>query len=169
MMIEEINNSTEHTAAEILSQCCAAERWVKQCVAKRPFANKAALMQIATDVWQSMEEPDYLAAFKAHPQIGNVDSLREKFSNTKALAAGEQSSVAEASEKTVQALFEGNRQYLEQFGFIFIVCATGKTAAEMLALLQQRLANTREKELAIAAAEQHKITQLRLEKLIQGD
>jgi len=86
---------------------------------------------------------------------------------TKALAAGEQSSVSQASEETLQALARDNVAYLQKFGFIFIVFATGKSAAEMLALLQARLPNSRKQELRNAAQEQHKITALRLHKLLQ--
>ena len=96
-----------------------------------------------------------------------MNSLRKKYASTKALAAGEQSAVSQASEETLQALAQGNLDYEKKFGFIFIVCATGKSALEMLELLQARLPNTREQELLNAAREQHAITVLRLQKLLQ--
>src|SRR5262249_5689370 len=108
---------------------------------------------------------DWLEAFAAHPRIGAVESLRKKFATTAAWAAGEQAGVAGAPETVLQALADGNRRYEGRFGHIFIVCATGKNAARTLARLEQRLANAPGEELRVAAAEQAKITRLRLEKL----
>lgn len=137
-------------------------------VAVRPFADLPGLLAAADEAWQKMDEPNLLEAFSAHPQIGNMESLRAKYAATKSLAAGEQSSVAAAGEAVLQVLADGNRAYLEKFGFIFIVCATGKSAREMLDLLLARLPNDRRQELANAAEEQRKITAIRLRKLV-GD
>ena len=167
MTLEQLNQMPENEAAVVFSQCCAATDWVRGMVAGRPFASIASLLATADKVWLALDEANLLEAFGAHPQIGNVNSLREKYASTKALAAGEQSEVSRASEETLQALAQGNVDYLQKFGFIFIVCATGKSASEMLAMLQARLANTREQELQNAAREQHAITVLRLQKLLQ--
>ncbi|MEQ8802229.1 MAG: 2-oxo-4-hydroxy-4-carboxy-5-ureidoimidazoline decarboxylase, partial [Haliea sp.] len=113
-------------------------------------------------------EADLLEAFEGHPKIGDVNSLKAKYSSTKALAAGEQSSVDEAGDAIIEALARGNSEYEEKFGFIFIVCATGKSAREMSGLLQARLPNDRATELANAAGEQRKIFQIRLSKLLEG-
>ena len=119
----------------------------------------------AGEEWNSLDRGDWLEAFAAHPRIGDVESLRKKFTATADLCGAEQAGVKDAEKATIQALAEGNRQYEERFGHIFIVCATGKTAPEMLALLRSRLENDPDAELRIAAAEQAKITRLRLEKL----
>ena len=109
---------------------------------------------------------DYLEAFSHHPQIGaDPEKLRKKFKGTHQWASHEQSGMREASEACIQELAQRNREYYDRFGYIFIVCATGKTANEMLSLLKDRLSNTQETELLIAANEQAKITQIRLEKL----
>ncbi len=107
-----------------------------------------------------------MQAFEGHPKIGDVNSLREKYADTRAMASGEQGGVAGASERVVQELSEGNRQYEEQNGFIFIVCATGKSAGEMLSLLQSRLPNPRGEEIKNACLEQEKITALRIQKML---
>lgn len=167
MSLGELNALPEAQAAEALQKCCAAAAWVNGMVERRPYENFAQLNAAAQAVWSTMGESDKLEAFSAHPQIGNVETLRAKFANTKTIAAGEQNSVREADESVLQALASSNTAYLEKFGFIFIVFASGKSAAEMLSLLQQRINNSREEELQNAAAEQLKITQLRLRKLIR--
>ena len=123
-------------------------------------------MLSADRIWQESSEADLLQAFQGHPEIGDVSTLREKYRNTEKLAGHEQSGVNTASENTLHLLAQGNHDYKEKFGFIFIVCATGKSAEEMLGLLQKRLPNNREQELANAAEEQRKITHIRIEKLI---
>ncbi len=132
-----------------------------------PVEDELGLYFLATKCWDACLEPDYLEAFSHHPKIGDIDSLKKKFASTATWASGEQAGVNAADQATLEQLAEGNNLYEEKFGFIFIVCATGKSAAEMLDLLKQRLPNNREDELKIAAAEQHKITLIRLEKLLQ--
>ena len=105
-------------------------------------------------------------AFEAHPKIGDIKSLKAKYASTEALASGEQAGARVAPEAVLQRLKDGNDAYLHKFGFIFIVCATGKSAEQMLELLEQRLPNSREQELRIAAEEQAKITHIRLDKLL---
>jgi 2-oxo-4-hydroxy-4-carboxy-5-ureidoimidazoline decarboxylase len=161
-----LNAASELQARQLLARCCGASRWVDGMLARRPYASDDEVMAAADDVWAGVEEPDVLEAFGHHPEIGaSLDALREKFASTASWSAGEQSSVAAADEATVVRLRDGNVRYREKFGFIFIVCATGKSAQEMLALLEARLPNTREEELRIAAGEQGKITRLRLGKL----
>jgi 2-oxo-4-hydroxy-4-carboxy-5-ureidoimidazoline decarboxylase len=161
-----LNAASEQEARQMLQRCCGASRWVDGMLARRPYASDDEVMAAADDVWAGVEEPDVLEAFGHHPEIGaSLDALREKFASTATWSAGEQSSVASADEATLVRLRDGNVRYREKFGFIFIVCATGKSAQEMLALLEARLPNTREEELRIAAGEQGKITRLRLGKL----
>jgi 2-oxo-4-hydroxy-4-carboxy-5-ureidoimidazoline decarboxylase len=113
-----------------------------------------------------LKESDYLEAFSHHPKIGaNLAELARKFPNTAQLSAAEQRGVSEASEGTLQALSELNLAYEQRFGFIFIVCAKGKTASEMRHLLERRINNPKPVELELAAVEQGKITRLRLEQL----
>ena len=166
MNVEQLNSLTSDEATDTFMQCCTSSIWVQAMVQLRPFTNKAEAKYKADLAWQVLSKSDYLEAFEGHPQIGNVNTLREKYANTKALASGEQSSVNEATEEVIAALAKGNADYLEKFGFIFIVCATGKSAAQMLALLQARLPNNEATELANAAEEQRKIFQLRLDKIL---
>ena len=165
-MVDYLNGLDESAAYGLLEQCCGARRWVQQMVAQRPYQNLDSLRETAQRVWETMERDDILEAFDHHPRIGaDIQALREKFARTASLSESEQASVAEASESTLLALRDGNRQYEERFGHIFIVCASGKSAEEMLALLQSRMNNEPEDELRIAATEQAKITLLRLEKI----
>ena len=155
----------EDDARIALSNCCAAEKWVSGMLAARPFADDNAVLAASESIAATLTEPDWLEAFAAHPLIGDVDILRKKYAATKQLAAGEQAGVDAASETTLRELAELNQAYLAKFGFIFIVFATGKSADEMLAILKSRIDNCREQEIASAAAEQLKITRLRLTKL----
>ena len=135
-------------------------------IARRPFESSPALFEAARAVWSSLERDDYLEAFAHHPRIGDsLSELAKRFARTASLAAREQAKVAQADKETLSALRDLNQRYFERFGYIFIVCATGKSAAEMLDLLRARLDNDAARELAIAAEEQAKITALRLAQL----
>ena len=149
-----------------MRQCCTSEAWVDAMVSARPFSSEEHCATHADAIWSELSEDDFLQAFEGHPKIGDVNSLKAKYADTKTLAAGEQSSVDEADDSVIQALAEGNAHYEQRYGFIFIVCATGKSATEMLSLLEARLHNSREDELVNAAEEQRKIFQLRLKKLL---
>lgn len=166
MTLAEFNALSLAEAANLLQQCNAATRWYEAMAAARPFADIAQMKNKADAVWSSLGETDYLQAFEAHPMIGDVDSLRKKYAATKTMASGEQSGAAVADEAVLTELAALNQKYLEKFGFIFIVFATGKTAAQMLELLKARLPNTRAQEIHNAATEQLKITLLRIEKLL---
>ena len=163
---ELLNALDADAATAALRRCCGAERWVTAMLAARPFPSAAALHEQALRLWNGLGAADYLEAFSHHPQIGeNLDELRKRFATTHTLSSREQAGVQGADESVLLSLREGNRAYRERFGHIFIVCATGKSAAEMLALLRQRIDNEPAAELAIAAAEQAKITRLRLDGL----
>ena len=166
MSLEQLNKSDPAVSSELLRQCCSSERWIRRLVNARPFASTVALGTAANEAWLGLDEEDYLQAFAGHPKIGDVGSLKARYANTRQLAAGEQSSVETAGEDLIEALADANTQYEEKFGFIFIVCATGKSAQEMLNLLLARLPNSRDEELVNAVEEQRKIFQLRLEKLL---
>lgn len=162
---EKLNALDEAAARAALSNCCAATTWVDGMLSARPFTNDAEVFTTSANIASGLSDDDWLEAFAAHPLIGDVDSLRKKYAATKKLAAGEQAGVGAASEATLRELAELNQTYLAKFGFIFIVFATGKSADEMLAILKSRIGNDRQQEIANAAAEQLKITRLRLTKL----
>jgi len=132
-----------------------------------PADDLVELLEDAESQWWLCTEDDWKEAFAHHPKIGDINSLMKKFANTAAWASGEQSGVNTATDEIIKLLSEGNRLYEEKFGYIFIVCATGKSAIEMLNLLNERLKNNPEEEIQIAADEQTKITKLRIEKLLQ--
>ena len=162
--IETLNQLDQQDAQARLTQCCGAERWVTRLLEQRPFASVEQLRQAADEIWWALDPQDWCEAFTHHPKIGDMASLRTKFVSTQTWAAGEQASVREASETILTQLAQGNVAYEQKFGYIFIVCATGKSAQEMLVLLEQRLPHSPELELKIAAEEQRKITQIRLGK-----
>jgi 2-oxo-4-hydroxy-4-carboxy-5-ureidoimidazoline decarboxylase len=150
----------------LLSRCCGSTAWIEAMLARRPFASTADLHRAAEEVWGNLSRADFLEAFSHHPPIGaDLARLAEKFATTHALSSREQAGMVEADRQTLAALRDGNLSYQRRFGFIFIVCATGKTAGQMLALLLARMENDAETELRVAAGEQAKITKLRLEAL----
>ena len=150
-----------------LSKCCGARAWVQRMLPFIPADDLVELLEDAESQWWLCNEEDWKEAFTHHPKIGDLDSLKKKFANTAVWASGEQSGVNTATDVILNALAEGNRLYEEKFGYIFIVCASGKSAEEMLGMLNERLKNNPEDEIRIAADEQNKITLLRLEKLLQ--
>jgi len=129
---------------------------------RRPFGSTETLLTAARDVWFGLDPADWKEAFAAHPKIGDRDALRHRFPDTAHIAAREQAGVDGAADDVLSALAEGNLAYEHRFGFIFIVCASGLTAEQMLEMLQARLTNDAATELLIAAGEQAKITALRL-------
>lgn len=169
MNLEQLNSFTIEQATHTFLQCCTSSTWVNAMVQARPFADKRAIVRQADLAWEELEETDYLEAFEGHPKIGDVGSLRAKYANTKELAGTEQSLVKEANDDVLVVLSQGNADYEAKFSFIFIVCATGKSAKEMSDLLQARLPNNKAQELANAAEEQRKIFQLRIDKALVED
>ena len=160
--LRELNEAPEAEVRAIFSRACGSSRWVDRMIARRPFANDAKLLFAARNEWFGLTEADWLEAFSHHPRIGDRAALEARFPKTHELSSKEQDGVGAAHEDVLTALAEGNDAYFEKFGFIFIVCATGKTAAEMLAILRERLQRDRPAELRTAAEEQAKITALRL-------
>ncbi len=160
-----LNNTSISEASNLLRQCCTSNKWISALVNHRPYDNIAQLHTAADTYWQTLAEKDYLQAFDGHPKIGDVNSLKKKYAITKQVAAGEQVSIEHANNDVIKMLAQGNEAYLTKFGFIFIVCATGKSAQQMVELLQTRLANDRTTELNNAAHEQAKIFHLRIDKL----
>lgn len=143
--------------------CCQCGRWAETVAAARPYNDLLQLMSLSRDAWAKSTESEILEAFKGHPQIGDLQALRNKYKDT---ATAEQGQISEANESTLLRLRDQNIAYREKFGFIFIVCATGKSAQEMLELLEARINNSRATELVNGAAEQMKITEIRLNNLL---
>jgi 2-oxo-4-hydroxy-4-carboxy-5-ureidoimidazoline decarboxylase len=166
MTLDELNRLPAGEARPALERCCGARAWAAEMCERRPYESRAQLLATAERIWRSLAPSDWREAFTRHPRIGDVASLRRRFAATAAWAASEQSGATSASEATLAELAAGNRAYEEKFGYIFIVCATGKSADEMLRLLEERIPNDPEREIANAAEEQMKITRIRLEKLL---
>jgi 2-oxo-4-hydroxy-4-carboxy-5-ureidoimidazoline decarboxylase len=163
------NESDENAAIAAMLACCGATRWARVMVALRPLAGANELKAAADSIWATMQESDWLEAFACHPRIGERKAVHATDSSTTQSAAQyaawsrqEQSSTATAADSTLAAIAAGNVQYEKLFGFTYIVCATGKSADEMLVILQRRLASDRAAELREAAEQQRQITQIRL-------
>ena len=164
--IGKLNRLPEEEARAALLACCGSRRWASEVAALRPFWDVGQLLNIGGRVWRELGREDWLEAFRAHPKIGEKQAERETGAEARAWSEGEQSRAREASGETRAALPAANREYEERFGFIFIVCATGRSAEEMLAALRGRMGNDPETELRVAAAEQWRITELRLGKFL---
>jgi 2-oxo-4-hydroxy-4-carboxy-5-ureidoimidazoline decarboxylase len=149
-------------ARQLLERACGSSRWVARMLERRPFANQAALLDAAREVWEQLGEDDWREAFAHHPQIGDRASLEKRFPATHALSAREQAGVDDAPSDVLDRLATANREYKSTFGYIFVVCASGRSAEEMLDLLQRRLRNDPAREIRVAADEQAAITALRL-------
>jgi 5-hydroxyisourate hydrolase/2-oxo-4-hydroxy-4-carboxy-5-ureidoimidazoline decarboxylase len=163
MMLSSFNNLDKETAAKELFTCCGSQKWVSLMMSAFPFESEEVLVEKATTVWYNeCGREDWAESFAHHPKIGDKKSLSEKF------AGKEQERVVSATEEVINALAKANIDYEKKFGFIFIVCATGKSAPEMLRLLGDRLKNDSTAELNIAMGEQHKITLIRVKKLIDN-
>ena len=146
--------------------CCGSRAWAAAMVARRPLPEESALLAASDEIWRSLAEADWLEAFRSHPRIGES---RPGESQSVAWSTQEQRGVVDADDGARVALADGNRTYERRFNRIFIVCATGKSSSEMLALLKWRMTNDAERELPIAVGEQRKITGLRLAKLVDAD
>ncbi|MFS8085071.1 MAG: 2-oxo-4-hydroxy-4-carboxy-5-ureidoimidazoline decarboxylase, partial [Acidobacteriota bacterium] len=158
--------SSDQAEAEFL-KCCGSTRWARSMTSVRPFISVNDLLAKAENVWWSLAEADWLEAFRAHPKIGESKAAATQSEQARSWSAQEQSGVLDAVDETKAALATGNQEYERRFGFIYIVCATGKSSEEMLTILNARLQNDSQTELRNAAEEQSKITRLRLEKWLQ--
>lgn len=164
--LDRLNALPAADAERELLACCGSREWARRVAAARPFPDAAALLDRADDAWRELGESDWLEAFRSHPRIGERRAEAGQTERERAWSAGEQAGMETAAEAVQRALAEGNREYEARFGHIYIVCATGRSADEMLALLRQRLSNAPADELRVAAEEQRRITRLRLEKLL---
>jgi OHCU decarboxylase len=158
MTVAELNRLPDINAEAELLRCCASHRWAHLMAAERPFSNLAVMRVVAQRLWWSLAAADWLEAFAAHPRIGERA--------TSAWSAQEQARATDTGAVAHARLVAGNRAYEDRFGYTFIVCATDKSADEILTTLEERLHHEAADELQIAADEQRKITELRLNKLI---
>jgi OHCU decarboxylase len=166
--LQHLNLLSASEAESELLKCCGSRSWARQMVAARPYSNLEELLTHADRLWWSLDSEDWLEAFHSHPKIGEKKAAAATAAEAQKWSEDEQSGIRDSTQQTMEALADLNRAYEEKFGFIFIVCASGKSSDEMLAILRQRLRNEREEELRIAAAEQARITALRLRKLIDN-
>ena len=164
--INRLNELSGEDAQAEFVKCCGSTRWAQAMTAARPFSAIDELLAKADNVWWSLEKEDWLEAFRVHPKIGEKKAAAAQSEQARSWSAQEQSSASRATTEVMSALVDGNREYEQRFGFIYIVCATGKSSEELLKILQARLKNDSETELRNAADEQRKITRLRLEKLL---
>ncbi|MCC6547274.1 2-oxo-4-hydroxy-4-carboxy-5-ureidoimidazoline decarboxylase [Candidatus Sumerlaeota bacterium] len=164
--VHDINTMMPDDALAAFEKCCGAWNWYHAMMQSRPFSSAEKIFEKSAAIFSGFSRQDWLEAFAHHPKIGDLDSLRTKFAGTGDWAGKEQSGIQRADFATLAQFAALNKEYEAKFGYIFIVCATGKTAHEMLQLLLNRLPNNPEKELRIAGGEQAKITDIRLGKLL---
>ena len=165
MNLAELNQGNSEQARIELLKCCGSSKWVNNIIAVRPFSSKDQLYALAEKIWLELGKDEYLEAFAAHTKICE-SKAPVKAKNTENWTRKEQAGMLNAADPLKLELEKLNRKYEKKFGYIFIICATGKSAGEMLDLLQQRLGNIPLIELRIAASEQNKITNLRLKKML---
>ena len=166
--LERLNSLRQEEAESELLKACGSTLWARRMTEERPFRDLQELLEKADAEWWALDEEDWLEAFSRHPKIGEKASSRAQAEEASKWSAEEQSGASSADEETRRELAELNREYLQKFGYIYIICATGKTAGEMLAILKERLKNEADKEIRNAAEEQRKITHLRLKKLLES-
>ena len=166
MTLEQLNTLSVEEAKAALSKCCGATSWIELMIARRPFSSEEELFGAATDIWFAGTRTDWLEAFSHHPKIGDTASLEKKFAATQLWAGQEQARMASAQKEILDKMVLLNEKYEKKFGYIFIVYATGKSAEEMLEIVELRLKNNPYDEIKIAASEQNRITKLRLKKLL---
>jgi 2-oxo-4-hydroxy-4-carboxy-5-ureidoimidazoline decarboxylase len=157
----------EPEAALLLESCCGSRGWVRGMLERRPFGGLDALLAAADDVWWSLDRDDWLEAFSHHPRIGESAAAASPGERARGWSADEQRGVSASADEVRAALAVGNQEYERRFGHIYLVSAAGRSAAELLTYLHQRLTNDPATELRVAAGEQAKITALRLRKLLR--
>jgi OHCU decarboxylase len=167
--LDHLNTLPEPDAIREFRKCCGSERWARRMVINRPYLSPEDLSVKAADLWWDLDRDDWFEAFRSHPKIGEKKPAAEVSTQSQAWSGQEQASVENAGTETLSDLVRLNREYEEKFGFIYIVCATGKSSEEMLEILKSRINNDAEDELMVAATEQAKITELRLRKMIDPD
>lgn len=165
MTLAEFNQLPEAEAFKQLYGCCHCQSWAQTLAEARPFMSRNGLFAAAELLWRQADEKQILEAFSGHARIGDIELLRSRYAGR---ATAEQGQVMQASDEVLRELQQLNIDYETRHGFIFIVCASGKSAEEMLALLKARIDNDRAIELMNGAAAQGAITKLRLLALIDA-
>ena len=157
------------TAAQEILPCCGSHEWAAELAAKRPILDEAALLAQSSAVWLTLPEEAWHEAFNSHPRIGEQKAQTHATAESLRSSALEQSTALSADEAAKLALRDGNHKYEEKFGRIFIVCASGRSASEILRILEDRMNNDATTELHEAAEQQRQITELRLRRWLEGD
>ena len=155
-------------AVDEILPCCGSRTWAAGMVGRRPLPDEVALLAASDETWRSLAESDWLEAFRSHPRIGESQTPKQALQQSVAWSAQEQQNVVGTDDSVKLALADGNREYERKFSRIFIVCATGKSPAEILKILQRRMKNDEHSELQEASEQQRQITQIRLKKWLQG-
>jgi len=162
------NGLPQQEAAREILPCCGSRTWAARMAAQRPIRDESSLLAASDTIWRSVGESDWLEAFRSHPRIGETRTEKVAPAQSSTWSEQEQEKAATADEAVKMALKWGNREYEQKFGRIFIVCATGKSASEILEILRRRLHNDDATELQLAAEEQRNIMHIRLKKWIAG-
>ena len=163
--LEIFNGQLAAEAHAALLACCGCRLWAEILTQQRPYGSATEAMERASALWFTLAESDWLEAFAQHPRIGEVKAPVSAFLTH---STGEQAAAQETLAGVAAQLFEGNAAYEERFGFRYLVFASGRTAPELLAVLNERLGRTREEELEEAARQQDLITRLRMERWLMG-
>jgi 2-oxo-4-hydroxy-4-carboxy-5-ureidoimidazoline decarboxylase len=162
------NSLDPDSAAREALSCCGSHAWAAALASRRPIADEASLVKISSDVWLTLPHEDWQEAFDSHPRIGQRQAQAHATEESLRWSAQEQSATLSEDAATKLALAEANRRYEQKFGRIFIVCATGKTSTEMLAILESRIKNDAATELVESAEQQRQITELRLHRWLES-
>ena len=162
------NRKPRAEAAKEILPCCGSTAWANQLAARRPIHNEAALLAACDEVWRNLPEPDWVEAFESHPRIGESCAPAARSAGSTSWSHEEQQRVTTSGEDIKFRLAEGNRANEQRFNRIFIVCATGKSAFEILEILERRLQNDHRTELLEAAEEQRHIAHIRLKKWLDS-
>lgn len=166
MTVAALDALPESAAREVLIACCGARPWVDAMLAARPWRDRDTLLACADQCWEALSRAQVAEAVAHHPRLGETQAAAALSERASQWSAREQAGASATDGAVRAALAAGNREYEARFGHTFILCASGRSAAEMLAAMQARLANDAATELRITAAELHQITRLRLEKLL---
>jgi 2-oxo-4-hydroxy-4-carboxy-5-ureidoimidazoline decarboxylase len=163
------NSLDPATAAREALPCCGSQAWAAALASRRPIADEASLIETSSSIWLALPQEAWQEAFDSHPRIGQRHAQTHATEESLRWSAQEQRTALSENEAVKLALEEANRRYEQKFGRIFIVCATGKTSAEMLAILNARMQNDAATELRDAAEQQRQITQLRLHRWLESE
>ena len=169
MTLDELNRLSEPEAREALRACCGASPWVTGMLGARPFASRDEMLAAADQAWAALPRADVAEAIAHHPRLGASGAAAPLSTRASGWSAGEQSGIATSADAVRAALAAGNDEYERRFGHTFILCATGLDASQMLEALRLRLTHDDGTEHDVTARELHRITRLRLEKLLSGD